>query len=45
MVEGFSRIFPKGVIAVSDESATYRPEMQWLVKNGLRSRCELRIGK
>ena len=36
MVEGFSRIFPKGVIAVSDESATYRPEMQWLVER-LRS--------
>lgn len=38
MVEGFSRIFPKGVIAVSDESATYRPEMQWMVERlrGLR---------
>ena len=36
MVEGFSRIFPRGVIAVSDESATYRPEMQWLVER-LRS--------
>lgn len=36
MVEGFSRIFPKGVIAVSDESATYRPEMQWLMER-LRS--------
>jgi hypothetical protein len=36
MVDGFERIFPKGVIAVSDESATYRPEMQWLVER-LRS--------
>jgi hypothetical protein len=32
MVDGFGRIFPKGVIAVSDESATYRPEMQFLAE-------------
>jgi hypothetical protein len=31
MAQGFSRIFPRGVIAVSDESETYRPEMHWLV--------------
>jgi len=36
MVDGFSRIFPRGVIAVSDESATYRPEMHFLVER-LRS--------
>jgi hypothetical protein len=39
MVDGFGRIFPKGVIAVSEESATYRPEMQFLVErlHSLRS--------
>jgi len=31
MARGFGRIFPRGVIAVSDESETYRPEMHWLV--------------
>ncbi|HEY0791665.1 MAG TPA: hypothetical protein VGD78_11425 [Chthoniobacterales bacterium] len=30
MVDGFRSILPKGVIAVSKEAATYRPEMQWL---------------
>jgi hypothetical protein len=30
MVEGFARIFPPGDIVVSDEAATYRPEMRWL---------------
>jgi hypothetical protein len=30
MLEGFEAIFPEGVIAVSDESETYRPEMRWL---------------
>ena len=30
MLEGFSSILPKGEIIVSDEAATYRPEMEWL---------------
>jgi len=30
MVEGFRSILPEGVIAVSKESQTYRPEMEWL---------------
>ena len=30
MIEGFRSILPRGVIAVSKESETYRPEMQWL---------------
>ncbi len=30
MVAGFASIFPEGDIVVSDESATYRPEMAWL---------------
>jgi hypothetical protein len=30
MVEGFRSILPEGVIAVSRESETYRPEMKWL---------------
>ena len=32
LLEGFRRILPKGAqVLVSDESADYRPEMQWLV--------------
>jgi hypothetical protein len=30
MIDGFHSILPKGVIAVSKESETYRPEMEWL---------------
>jgi len=30
MIEGFRSILPRGVVAVSSESETYRPEMQWL---------------
>ncbi len=30
MIDGFRSILPKGVIAVSKESETYRPEMEWL---------------
>ena len=30
MIEGFRSILPKGIVAVSSESETYRPEMQWL---------------
>jgi hypothetical protein len=30
MLDGFEAILPEGVIAVSDESETYRPEMRWL---------------
>ncbi len=30
MIGGFREIFPGGTILVSPESATYRPEMQWL---------------
>jgi hypothetical protein len=30
MLDGFRSVLPSGVIAVSDESATYRPEMNWL---------------
>jgi hypothetical protein len=30
MIEGFRSILPHGVIAVSKESETYRPEMEWL---------------
>ncbi len=32
MLEGFSSILPEGEILVSEESATYRPEMEWLAK-------------
>jgi len=30
MLQGFSSILPHGEIVVSEESATYRPEMEWL---------------
>lgn len=30
MLEGFAKILPGGDIVVSDEAATYRPEMEWL---------------
>jgi len=30
MIEGFRSILPRGVVAISSESETYRPEMQWL---------------
>jgi hypothetical protein len=30
MIEGFRSILPHGIIAVSKESETYRPEMEWL---------------
>ena len=30
MLEGFSSILPNGEIIVSEEAATYRPEMEWL---------------
>jgi len=32
MLEGFSSILPGGDIVVSEEGATYRPEMEWLSK-------------
>jgi len=30
MIDGFASIVPEGRVLVSNESATYRPEMQWL---------------
>lgn len=30
-MDGFRSILPSGAIAISDEAATYRPEMEWLV--------------
>ncbi len=32
MLDGFASIFPGGDIVVSDEAATYRPEMDWLAE-------------
>ena len=32
MMEGFFSVFPHGEIIVSEEAATYRPEMEWLCK-------------
>lgn len=32
MLDGFASIFPGGDIVVSEESATYRPEMEWLAR-------------
>ncbi len=33
MIDGFRAILPSGVIAVSTEAQTYRPEMKWLAEN------------
>jgi hypothetical protein len=33
MIDAFNAIFPSGVIAISAEAQTYRPEMSWLVEN------------
>jgi hypothetical protein len=44
MIDGFCRIFgdaPRVHIVVSEESATYRPEMQWLATRCGRSRFRL----
>ena len=30
MLDGFASILPGGDIVVSEEAATYRPEMEWL---------------
>jgi len=30
MLEGFSKVLPSGEILISQESSTYRPEMEWL---------------
>lgn len=32
MIKGFAGIFPGGDIVISEEAATYRPEMNWLVQ-------------
>ena len=32
MLQGFSTIFPGGDIVVSEEAATYRPEMEWIAE-------------
>lgn len=32
MLEGFASILPGGEIIVSEEAATYRPEMEWMVR-------------
>ncbi|MEI8340908.1 MAG: hypothetical protein WCH43_05135 [Verrucomicrobiota bacterium] len=37
MIEGFRSIVPNGDILISDEAATYRPEMHWLARE-LRKR-------
>jgi hypothetical protein len=45
MISGFSGIFgdaPRVQIVVSDESATYRPEMQWLADQADHGRFSLR---
>ena len=32
MLDGFSSILPRGTILVSEEAATYRPEMEWIAE-------------
>jgi hypothetical protein len=38
MLDGFASIFPGGDIVVSEEAATYRPEMEWLASQLNQSR-------
>jgi hypothetical protein len=45
MVDGFSRIFPPGDIVVSDEAATYRPEMRWLAARLNETHADGAIGE
>ena len=40
MIDGFSAIVPEGRILVSNEAATYRPEMRWIARE---SRGALRV--
>ena len=42
MIEGFSSILPEGEIVVSEEAATYRPEMEWLSSHLSKMRGEKR---
>lgn len=43
MIEGFRAILPEGDIVISQESATYKPEMQWLAKQGRNDGAPLRV--
>ena len=38
MLDGFASILPGGDIVVSEEAATYRPEMEWLATLGNKAR-------
>jgi hypothetical protein len=41
MLDGFASILPGGDIVVSEEAATYRPEMEWLAARLNESRSEI----
>ena len=41
MLDGFASILPGGDIVVSEEAATYRPEMEWLAAELNASRSEI----
>ena len=41
MLDGFASILPGGDIVVSEEAATYRPEMEWLAAQLNASRSEI----
>jgi hypothetical protein len=40
MIEGFSKIAPEGDILISQEAATYRPEMEWIAKRTGQRVCD-----
>ena len=44
MLDGFASILPGGDIVVSEEAATYRPEMEWLAAQLNESRSTLAAG-
>lgn len=41
MIEGFRTILPLGDIVVSEESATYKPEMEWLARRARERGSEI----
>ena len=46
MLEGFSSVVPGGELVVSEEAATYRPEMEWMAHrlNQLKPESAWRVG-
>jgi len=43
MIEGFRSILPGGDIVISEESATYHPEMQWLARQLVERGVDIKV--